>query len=53
MTEAAGWPTKRPFYHEFAWAYDHLITEPLEPQVEAFTEGSSGRWLSRTGRSDG
>jgi len=30
-----GFAEKRPFYHRFAWAYDVLIQDPIEPWVDA------------------
>jgi len=30
--------SERPYYHEFAWAYDLLQTDPVAPRVD-FIEG--------------
>jgi ubiquinone/menaquinone biosynthesis C-methylase UbiE len=27
-------PSLRPYYHEFAWAYDLLQTDPVEPRID-------------------
>jgi hypothetical protein len=33
-----GMSAKRPYYHEFAWAYDLLQTDPVSPRID-FIDG--------------
>jgi SAM-dependent methyltransferase len=33
---------RRPLYHDFAWAYDLLVTDPVEPVVEVVVNAFAG-----------
>jgi ubiquinone/menaquinone biosynthesis C-methylase UbiE len=34
---------RRPLYHAFAWAYDLLVTDPVEPFIEVVTHAFAGQ----------
>jgi 2-polyprenyl-3-methyl-5-hydroxy-6-metoxy-1,4-benzoquinol methylase len=40
--------SERPYYHEFAWAYDLLQTDPVAPRVD-FIEGALSKRGIRAG----
>jgi SAM-dependent methyltransferase len=33
---------RRPLYHDFAWAYDYLVTDPVEPFVDVVVNAFAG-----------